>query len=545
MHQRVGSYELIRSSSRSAITEKFIAAKRSTSAECTVLLELLDEDLEGLPGFSELFVREISKAGVLDGPWVLRILEVGREGDRCFAVSELPDGPPLASVLSLAREKSARIPLELALDWLVDIAGALAYAHDARDAVGAPLELVHAALSPAEIILAPAGQARLGGLGRGPVLLGVGSQRADLFADRLLYLSPEHVGGAAIRPPSDVFAFGSIAHEVLTGRAAFEHDDRAATLAAIGRAEVLSPSRPHDALPSGLEALIARCLEREPGLRPCAAELKDTLAACVRGCGESTREIRDSFFARIGLVDPARTSASILASSEEDSESATLPVQRVLRSEVESILPTIASAPSFSLPPETERVRLSSSENLSSRVAPGPGGPVASAVRVELRETIAPLPGDMLGGELVPGRPEHEAPREVFASVERLSLLVHPPRRKAEMRPPLLRSFAVILLLGLLSGFGFFSLLIGARSVAVTVRSVPEGATVELDGEVLKNVTPIVVSGLAPGSSYTLRISKQAHRAQITKLTIPSTVSDFSIEVRLDPLEPPASSEAP
>src|SRR5262249_4385335 len=147
--------------------------------------------------------------------------------------------------------------------------------------------VVHRDLKPANIMLTRNGAKLLDfGLARdistavavaatpsGPTQLGAITMRGTIIGT-FQYMSPEQLHGREADARSDVFAYGAVLYEMATGRAPFSGDSQASIIAAVLER---SPSPAHDlrhSLPPSLEALIHRCLEKDPGCRwQCASDL--------------------------------------------------------------------------------------------------------------------------------------------------------------------------------------------------------------------------------------------------------------------------------
>jgi serine/threonine-protein kinase len=225
------------------------------------------------------FEREVQLTARLTHPHTITIFDYGRTPDGVFYYAmELLDGASLDRVVRAAGPLSPGRVIQV----LHQAAGALTEAHDAG--------LVHRDIKPANIILC-----RQGGmpdftkvvdfglvkdLERGQA---AGLTRADVVAGTPLYLSPEAVNAPeTVGPPSDLYSLGAVGYFALTGTAVFE----GATLVEVCSHHLhTDPEPPSERLgrpvPPDLEALILRCLEKEPARRPAGAhDLRRRLEAC-------------------------------------------------------------------------------------------------------------------------------------------------------------------------------------------------------------------------------------------------------------------------
>ena len=190
----------------------------------------------------------------IEHPNVVRTLDAGVDEGALWIAFERLRGRTLAEILEGERQLSVEAAVELG----IHAAQGLAAAH--REAV------VHRDIKPSNLFRCESGMWKI---------LDFGVARASLRDTRLTatgrvvgtpaYLSPEQAGGRdRIGPPSDIWSLGVVLYEVLAGRHPFERGNMMATMLAIV-AELPAPLRSlRRGVPVGMEALIARCLERSP-----------------------------------------------------------------------------------------------------------------------------------------------------------------------------------------------------------------------------------------------------------------------------------------
>ena len=259
---RLGSYEIVAAIGSGGMGDVYEArdARLERSVAIKVLPEALARDAERLARFE----REAKLLAQLNHPNVATIHGLESDGKRLFLVMELVPGETL-------RERIARgrMPLDELVVVFGQIADGLEAAHDKG--------IVHRDLKPANIKLTPEGKVKILDFGLAK-LAGVDSEASgagDSLSPTLTrgtalgtilgtaaYMSPEQAKGKPVDARTDLWAFGCVLFEALTGRRAFEGDDVSETLASVLRDEP-----PWSALPAGtpesLRRLLRRCLEKK------------------------------------------------------------------------------------------------------------------------------------------------------------------------------------------------------------------------------------------------------------------------------------------
>ncbi|MFN7992737.1 MAG: protein kinase [Bryobacteraceae bacterium] len=200
-------------------------------------------------------MREARAASALNHPNIVSIHEIGSERGVNFIAMEFIGGTNLDEVIP-----AKGLPLDKALDYAVQIAAGLAKAH----AVG----VIHRDVKPGNIMLTPDGLVKLldFGLARRVHVEQEESTRTmeGGIAGTPAYMSPEQAEGKAVDTRSDVFAFGVVLYQMLSGQPAFKGNSTASILAAVlqGHPEPLGAKVPRE-----LEKIVARCLRKDPERR--------------------------------------------------------------------------------------------------------------------------------------------------------------------------------------------------------------------------------------------------------------------------------------
>src|SRR6266550_2431761 len=222
-----------------------------------VLTHVATDDSERL----QRFEQEAHATGMLNHPNLLTIYDVGHDGGEPYIVSELLEGETL-------RERLGRgpFPPRRVVDAALQVAQGLAAAHEKG--------IIHRDLKPENIFLTRDGRAKILDFGiaklnapSGEGAFQSAATEPGMVLGTVGYMSPEQVRGEPVDTRSDIFSFGAILYEMLTGNRAFKRSSSIETLGAILKEDPpdLTESLPN--VPPGLERLTRRCLEKDRDLR--------------------------------------------------------------------------------------------------------------------------------------------------------------------------------------------------------------------------------------------------------------------------------------
>jgi eukaryotic-like serine/threonine-protein kinase len=218
------------------------------------------------------FLHEARAASALNHPHIITIYDIGQADGVDFIAMEYVAGSSLARLLD-----GGRLKIGDALGYAVQIADALATAHAAG--------IIHRDLKPANILVTDKGSIKVLDFGLAKLTQRTPAEGTDEGAstDSLragdphteqgtilgtaAYMSPEQADGKPAEPRSDVFSFGAVLYEMVTGRRAFKGDSKMSTLVAVLSKEPESPGTLVPDLPRDLEKIIERCLRKSPERR--------------------------------------------------------------------------------------------------------------------------------------------------------------------------------------------------------------------------------------------------------------------------------------
>ncbi|HEX2142572.1 MAG TPA: Stk1 family PASTA domain-containing Ser/Thr kinase [Candidatus Limnocylindria bacterium] len=237
-----------------------------------VAVKILREQYGSDAGFAARFRQEARSAGSLSHPNIVPVYDYGTDAEvgTQFIVMQLVEGQDLAAVL---QERGT-----LSTDDAVRVALAVASALEAAHRRG----IVHRDVKPGNILITDDGEVKVTDFGIARAVSEASMTVTGTTLGSVHYFSPEQARGDEVTGRSDVYALGIVLYEMLTGRRPFEGDS-AAGVALKRLTEDPPPPSSFRPVPSGLEAIVMRALQREPGDRfPDAGSFAEALRAWQR-----------------------------------------------------------------------------------------------------------------------------------------------------------------------------------------------------------------------------------------------------------------------
>ncbi|MDP9148687.1 MAG: serine/threonine protein kinase, partial [Myxococcota bacterium] len=283
----LGTYRVIAELARGdrGVVHLAIQRRPGASTRLLVLKELRHELLEE-PAILAMFMREARRAASLNHPNVVRTFEVGGDGARRYIAMEYLDGQPFHRVLSRARQRGTKVPLEFQGAIICSALEGLAYAHGAVDAGGTPMGIVHRDMSPNNVFVCYDGQVKVLALGIAAIVDSAVETRAGILKRQMPYMAPEQAAGTQADARADVFAVGVMLWEAVTGRRwSGAGNDVEASSALPGARLAAEHDGAMDDVHEALRAVIRKATALDPSMRHSnAADFLNDLRAALAQC---------------------------------------------------------------------------------------------------------------------------------------------------------------------------------------------------------------------------------------------------------------------
>lgn len=227
-----------------------------------------------------MFEREAALHASVHHENVVRVYASGMAGGEPWLAMELVDGCDLYRLLRRVAGGGKKLGWSVSAHVARQVLSALGSVHEARDARGQPMSIVHRDVTPSNIYLSVRGDVKLGDFGiaraNRATLRGAGS---DMLKGKLAYLAPEQVAGEPFDSRADLFSIAAVLTEMLIGKGLFAGSGQLAVLLAIRDCRIDPLREARGLLPAGLFEVLERALARDPAQRfQSAAALSAALA---------------------------------------------------------------------------------------------------------------------------------------------------------------------------------------------------------------------------------------------------------------------------
>ena len=253
-HQTLGHYRLLSPLGQGGMGAVYLAEDVQLGRKVAIKTLPLNSDDDA----RRRFIREARAVAALDHPNICTVHEAGEEHGQSYIVMQYVDGKTLASCLDVGE-----LGLRRSVDCAIQICEALQAAHDRG--------IIHRDVKPSNVMLTPSGNIKVLDFGLAKVL-NQETEHTDLLtrpgavAGTRPYMSPEQLRGERLDPRSDIFSFGVMLYEMVSGRRPFDGGSSEATITAI---LFLDPPKIESASPilRDVESIIRKALQKDPDQR--------------------------------------------------------------------------------------------------------------------------------------------------------------------------------------------------------------------------------------------------------------------------------------
>jgi serine/threonine protein kinase len=465
------------------------------------ILPQLAEDVH----FVDMFVNEAKTSVQLTHANICQIFDLGREGNDHYIAMEYIGGKDLLSLHNYFRRTRVRMPVHLVAYIAARMCEGLDYAHRRKGQDGEPLGIVHRDVSPQNVIVSYDGGVKI-------IDFGIAKARtrnyqetqAGVLKGKFGYMSPEQIEGAReIDHRSDIFAIGTVVHELLTGKRLFLGDSDFATLEMVRNAEVPAASLINPEVPPELDNILFRALTRNPDDRYAwASDMADDLNELGHAMGRAfNAQALGEWMVEHFAADIAKEKARHEIYAEIDGTSSPDDSTEMDATKVDDPLnpPMMGSLNSIEEEEETALWEPLEEKQL----------PPARPQPRHMRPTVDALPA-------VSRQPAAPAPAAAATVDARPPLAMTAERRSGNStRRDLLVALALVLLAGAGGVLAYRALdahKTGGPTAGLVVRvDPPEDVTIYVDNQVVAGKSPFVQKELAVGP-HALRVEHNGYQ---------------------------------
>ena len=262
---RVGRYELVYELGSGGMATVYLARARGAAGFyrwCAV--KRIHRHLAKDRRFVHMFLDEARISALVQHPNVAQVFDVGEDKGEHFIAMEYMHGENLGAVVTGALKRWDGLPLHLGMRIVAAAADGLHQAHEARDAQGRPLGLVHRDVSPENIFVTYDGQVKITDFGIAKAANRITQTKTGGMKGKAAFMAPEQALGKHVDRRSDVFALGIVLWEITTGKRLFKAETDAQTLMRVTSGRITKPSSVVADYPPELERIVLRALSIRP-----------------------------------------------------------------------------------------------------------------------------------------------------------------------------------------------------------------------------------------------------------------------------------------
>ncbi|HVE71855.1 MAG TPA: protein kinase [Thermoanaerobaculia bacterium] len=288
----LGPYEILSPIGSGGMGEVWRARDKRIGRD--VAVKILADSFGAADDLVRRFEQEARAAGALNHPGLVTIFDVGTYEGAPYIVMELLDGETVREAIDRAQPHP--MSLRKSVDYAIQIAEALSVAHEKG--------ILHRDLKPENLFITSDKRVKILDFGLAKLAEAKdseGKQRtgrhltsAGIVVGTPGYMSPEQVRAQPLDARTDIFSFGTVLYEMLTGKSPFERDSAIETMHAVLAVDPPAPSAVQPEVPASLDAIVRHCMEKDPrerfqSARDLAFQLR--MLTDLPGAGTNTRRV--------------------------------------------------------------------------------------------------------------------------------------------------------------------------------------------------------------------------------------------------------------
>jgi serine/threonine-protein kinase len=316
---RFGKYSLLNRIAVGGMAEVFLARQEGLEGfEKTICIKRIRPHLSSQPNFVQMFLNEAKLAAQLNHPNIVQIYDLGRVNDSYFIAMEYISGRDMSRIIPKAEKAGIPFPMIYALRIASNVCEGLYFAHTKGDAYGNPLNIVHRDITPENILVSFSGTVKIVDFGIAKANTQLEQTRAGEIKGKLSYMSPEQCMGHQLDARSDIFSFGSVIYEWITGYKLFTGENEMAILKSIidGKEDV----------PEAVERILMKALEKDRTKRYQSAwEMQFDIDTYLASSEFTPSNIHLSNFLKQIFGDEIERETELLVKHKEESERSVRP----------------------------------------------------------------------------------------------------------------------------------------------------------------------------------------------------------------------------
>ncbi|MEM9493098.1 MAG: serine/threonine-protein kinase, partial [Myxococcota bacterium] len=289
--KRLDEYEILALLALGGTAEIYLARHGGVAGfEKYVVVKCLHDHLTGDGDFTRMFLDEARLGAQLSHSNIVQTIKLGSQNDRYYMVMEYLTGLSLSMIIRRGAERlpQGRLPADIGLNIVAQACAGMHYAHTLSDSDGNPLNVVHRDVSPQNLVITFEGVVKIVDFGIAKAAVRETQTQSGTIKGKFAYMSPEQCLADNVDARTDVFALGTITHELITGQRLFKRESAYSTYHAILECNVPTPSQVNPQLDPALDSIVLKALSKEREDRyPSAEAYGEALASVLHRHGKS------------------------------------------------------------------------------------------------------------------------------------------------------------------------------------------------------------------------------------------------------------------